>query len=241
MGRHYGDIERIDPKKVKDFFNRRTADEKNPLNAVMLQNAASNLPAQKDEYEKTHLLPSWPSPARIFEIGCGAGRLAAHYLAAGHSYVGIDFSESMVDLARKTYAGQKAYFEVAAVPDVDPTKLPLTPPYQLILVSALCLYLNDSDVTAMLKLIGKCADKPAVVYIRESLSELDRRLTLRDFYSEELKADYNAIYRTVPEFTKLCEDGLGPSGFKLEKTDYAFPPEMRQRSETVQYYYLFRR
>lgn len=242
MSRLYGGIERIDTGKVRDFFDQRADAEKSPLHAVMLQGSNSQLPVQKDEYERAHLLPAWPKPAKVFEAGCGAGRLAAHYLATSHCYMGIDFSSAMIDVARKAYADKaNAHFAVAAVPNIDPATLPLPPPYDVMLVSALFLYMNDEEAAATLKMLGAFAAPQAVIYIRESLSELDKRLTLRDFFSEELKSDYNAIYRTVPEFTGLCEEALKPFGFTLEKTGYAFPPDMRQRSETAQYYYLFRR
>ena len=40
----------------------------------------------------------------------------------------------------------------------------------------------------------------------EPVSCMDVRLTLKDFYSEGLEADYNAIYRTPKEYLNAFEN-----------------------------------
>lgn len=44
-----------------------------------------------------------PAGARILDIGCGNGALAAHFLARGMQVVGVDLSESGISIARKKY------------------------------------------------------------------------------------------------------------------------------------------
>jgi SAM-dependent methyltransferase len=51
------------------------------------------------------------SAARIVEVGCGSGVLAAALVAAGYDVVGIDRSRSMIRIARRTAPG--AHFRVA--------------------------------------------------------------------------------------------------------------------------------
>src|ERR1700733_9885948 len=43
---------------------------------------------------------AYPNP-RVLDVGCGSGRIGEFVLEAGAShYVGVDFSEPMIDLAR---------------------------------------------------------------------------------------------------------------------------------------------
>ena len=52
----------------------------------------------------------------------------------------------------------------------------------------------------MIKDLNSLCASNKTIYIRETLSFLETRLTLKDFFSENLEADYNAIYRTDDEF-----------------------------------------
>lgn len=41
------------------------------------------------------------------------------------------------------------------------------------------------------------------IYLRESISVMGQRLTLSNFYSEELQSEYCAIYRTPEEYLNI--------------------------------------
>ena len=43
----------------------------------------------------------------VLEIGCGSGRLAAHFLRAGFAYTGIDLSADMLRIARRENPGAR--------------------------------------------------------------------------------------------------------------------------------------
>lgn len=51
------------------------------------------------------------APARILDLGCGNGGVAAHLAASGHqgSYVGLDFSEGLLQAARQRLATHPGY------------------------------------------------------------------------------------------------------------------------------------
>lgn len=67
-------------------------------------------------------------------------------------------------------------------------------------------------------------------------------MTLKDFYSEELRDDYNAIYRTRDELLEIFEDTLFENGFSVEQEGYLFEePELNNRKETSQYYFILKR
>ena len=67
-------------------------------------------------------------------------------------------------------------------------------------------------------------------------------MTFNDFYSEELRDDYNAIYRTRDELLEIFEDTLFENGFSVEQEGYLFEePELNNRKETSQYYFILKR
>ncbi len=50
---------------------------------------------------------------RVLDVGCGSGRIGEFVLGAGASYyVGIDFSEPMIELARRRLAGYRDQVEL---------------------------------------------------------------------------------------------------------------------------------
>ncbi|MBQ7560240.1 MAG: hypothetical protein IJS99_00200, partial [Synergistaceae bacterium] len=82
---------------------------------------------------------------------------------------------------------------------------------------------------------------PPRVCIRNPIA-LDERLTLKNFYSDELQSDYNAIYRTRGEIMKFFDKTFLPAGFRVTDEGFMFDsPELNNRKETTQYYYILER
>jgi SAM-dependent methyltransferase len=242
MSRIYKKNEKICSETVKGFFDSRASKETNALNAVMLQSGSSNLPALRDAYEREFLLPSISATSKILEMGCGAGRIANAYNQPDVQYLGIDFSSELINIAKKEFATNSNFqFQVLEVPNFDQNDLIIKPPFDLIIISALCLYLNDDALSAMLSLAESFASHTSKFYIRESLSVIDDRLTLKDFSSDTLGTKYNAIYRTREEFEKFINEGLVCKGYSILSHDYAFPEELRNQIETSQFYYFLER
>jgi SAM-dependent methyltransferase len=243
MSRIYHDKATIDPQQIKTFFDGRAKKESDAVNAVMLQSAGSTLANDRDEYEQRHLLPRLLTPSRILEFGCGAGRLAKAYDQDGHHYLGLDFSQELIARAQaQSWSTGHIHFHVAEVPVRDLGRLPFAAPFDFFIITALLLYLNDEAVIAALSQITQLAAPRAGIYLRESLSDLEGRLTLKEHYSEELGEVYNAIYRTPKELKAMMDDILVACGFSYQVCgDYAFPPALRNREETAQRYFILRR
>src|SRR5438477_3404090 len=85
---------------------------------------------------------SYENP-RVLDVGCGSGRIGELVLEAGTArYVGIDFSEPMLELARARLDRFKDQAELIAG---DFHQTPLTGPFDVILALGLFDYLLEPD------------------------------------------------------------------------------------------------
>ena len=199
MSRLYGEKESIDCEKVKDFFDNRASKEvENILSITMYQDSDVVEKRHKDE-SKIVLEKLDVTNKKILEIGCGIGRWAEVFEDKCDSYLGIDYSKNLIEIANKTYDYDNCYFQEMSATDLKIDELKLSPPFDIILIIGVLIYLNDEDIKQMMEEINKVSDENTIVYVRETISYMDTRLTLKDFYSEDLDEEYNAIYRTENE------------------------------------------
>ena len=71
---------------------------------------------------------------------------------------------------------------------------------------------------------------------------LESRLTLKDFFSDELHTDYHAIYRTRDELIECMQLSQFLEEFTIEQEDFLFSDsDLNNRTETAQYYFYLKR
>ncbi|HLY36182.1 MAG TPA: class I SAM-dependent methyltransferase [Candidatus Limnocylindria bacterium] len=101
----------------------------------------------------------YESPS-VLDVGCGSGRIGEHVLEAGTSrYLGVDFSEPMIELAR----ARLARFEdrVTLLTD-DFLTAPLEGEFDVVLALGLFDYLPNPEAFAA-RMFGHCAPGGCVV------------------------------------------------------------------------------
>ena len=86
------------------------------VNGYDVQIAVSPLAAADVAFCDTHFIQA----GRLIDLGCGTGRLAAHFARKGFEYVGVDLSEEMLIRARANAlsAGVSAEFQTANLVDL---------------------------------------------------------------------------------------------------------------------------
>lgn len=239
-----GELVPIGYDETLSFFEERAlrAETQPLLTAVLYQDAEPELAERRDRAE-WDLVSEWLTvapEARVLDVGCGVGRWGGHLAGRIGSYLGVDFSPGLVDLARVHLAelmgGTRWAVQVGSAPELGSIELELPGPFDLVIVAGVLIYLNDDDVRRTLASIGDLSAPGSMVFIREPVA-VEERLTLRSHWSEELNQPYSAVYRGADEYRSAIQELLGPSGFELIR-DQPMDVSLRNRAETSQHYFL---
>jgi SAM-dependent methyltransferase len=96
----------------------------------------------------------------VLDVGCGSGRIGELALEAGTSrYLGIDFAEPMVELARRRLA---RFGDRAELIDGDFLEAPIAETFDVVLALGLFDYLPDAERFAG-RMFERCAPGGALV------------------------------------------------------------------------------
>jgi len=240
-GRIYGKETTIDSENVKVFWNNN-AKKDSSLKSVLLgydfgENSA-NLHNQKEAKIVLDFIGN--GKKTVLDIGCGIGRWAYNLKPIIEKYDGIDFAEEFIKAANqnfKNFDGIRFYCMSAT--DIDETKL--SEKYHVVIVTEVSMYINDDELDKLYKSINSFTQRDSLLYIQDTTSLLETRLTLKDFDSKELKTKYNAIYRTKAEYEKLFWKYL--PAFKLagNGTELLLDKNSGAREETNARYWCFKK
>jgi len=231
-GRIYGEKSEINTESVKSFWNNN-AKKDSSLKSVLLgydfgENSA-NLHNQKEAKIVLDFIGN--DKKTILDIGCGIGRWAYNLNNIIQKYDGIDFSDEFVQAANNNFKNyNEINFYCMSATDIDCTKL--LKEYDVVIVTEVSMYINDDDLNKLYNYINIFTRKDSLLYIQDTTSLLDTRLTLKDFQSKELGTKYNAIYRTKTEYETLFKKYL--PAFKLCKngTELLLDKNSGAREET---------
>lgn len=203
MSRLYGDKEDIDSEEVKNFFaDRANRDLESDLSIVLFQDKENSeqrhLEGKKLFHEHIDV-----SGKKVLEVGCGIGRWTEALHDKCESFLGIDYTEDLVEIANKSHNYDNCKFQVMSATDIKADELLIQPPFDEIIFSGVLMYINDDDIKLVFEELNRVGADDKKLFIMEPVSCMGERLTLKDFYSEGLEADYSAIYRTEEEYMEL--------------------------------------
>ena len=239
-----GDNHKIDYKDTKGFFENRAKkyNTQNPYSVTMYQDKNAKLVEMRNRAEIEKLLPliQFDENSRILDIACGIGRWADAIGDSMQSYVGVDFSKELIRIARERNTNPKASFLVGSVTELNGI-LTSEQTFNRVLMIGIMVYLNDDDISAFTSVVERHCEPGTLICMREPVG-IETRLTLKDFYSDELEDNYNAIYRTREELISLISPALLEKGFSIVREGYLFEKAgLNNRAETSQYYFILKR
>lgn len=233
----------IDETAVKSFFEHRH-EKQLPyrLNYTNYQDAHPDLALARDAAEKEKILPllGLQPGMRVLDIGCGVGRWSGAVLAAGADYVGVDYTQSFLDLAAQAQpAGSHCAWICSDFQHVEAAlrDAGIRAPFDRILVNGVLMYINDEDIPGCLSQTDKLLARGGILYLKESAART-KRLTLDGIYSEELTSDYSAIYRSIQEYAALWKTYL--PGYRTLKEGEPWQ-NLAIRKETTAYAWILQK
>lgn len=240
------EITEIDYSETKQFFKKRAGKfkENNPYSVTMYQDDNQELVTERNQKEVEKLLPMLKlhKNSRVLDVGCGIGRWADALPECIEEYCGVDFCGELIEIANNRNKKRNFFFYEGATDEIEQVLQKREKGrYNTILVIGNFVYLNDEDLKTALSQIERICEPHAIICIREPIG-IEDRLTLKDFFSDELKDNYNAIYRTRTELKNYFESSFIEKGFWIREEGFLFDEDkLNNRKETAQYYYILER
>ncbi len=238
-----GDNVQIECSRVHKFYEQRARQLGNDLSAVNLT-GNPDVSQKRDALEKKTVLSllNLKGSESVLEIGCGLGRFPEALYGRIRLYLGVDQSAEMIRIAHIRHRRHpEIRFQSLTAEEIAPGSLLHPPPFDLLLTMGLFVYLNDVAADALVRTMGMLAATECRIYVRETVSLIGRRLTLNNFFSQELGERYSAIYRTPEEYEAMFRKHLFPIGFTTESSDWLLTKELGARKETNQRFFLLSR
>ena len=247
-GRVYGDKVDIDYGDTLSFFESR-GDGKglgSKYNYVLFQDDTPEVAVERDRQEKEKICSAldWEGGGTVLDIGCGIGRWGEAVLGKGWKYTGIDYSRKLLGIAEenlKGYGSMKTLlhgsfqeFKVALL------KNGIAGKFQKVFINGVMMYINDVDLEKGLEDVLEACGSKCQVYLKESMAARER-LTLDRFYSGSLSQDYTAIYRGTGEYKGRVGRHFVKNGFVIKEEGALFEEGLRNRKETLDYYFILER
>lgn len=179
MSRIYGNIEEVDSEKIKKFFNNRAKKDEEALLVKTEFSDKENVEKRHKEESELLLNKIDFENKKILEIGCGIGRWAEVFHDKCDSYLGIDYSEDLIEIAKENYNYDNCHFQVLSASQLDTTDLLVSAPFDIVIITGVLIYFNDDTIKKMIKDLNSLCASNKTIYIRETLSFLETRLTLK--------------------------------------------------------------
>jgi SAM-dependent methyltransferase len=149
-----------------------------------------------EELRHLRRIVSFDRQKTVLELGSGNGRWAISLAPLVNHYTAVDFSQQMLDIARRRAENLKLdniTFYRATAQDYTP---PI--PFDIVYLSGISQYLHDADLKALLARLSQSLRPSAVLIDRSTIHRRRRQLTTNP--------DYFCIYRTAVELEQIFEE-----------------------------------
>ena len=247
-GRVYGEKVDIDYGSTLDFFENRGDGKEfgSKYNYVLFQDDAPEIAVKRDRQEKEKICSvlDWEGGGTVLDIGCGIGRWGEAVLEKGWKYTGIDYSSKLLGVAEenlKGYGSMKTLLH-GSFQEFKETLLKegVEGKFQKVFINGVMMYINDADLEKGLGDVLEACSSRCQVYLKESMAS-SGRLTLDSFHSDSLSQDYTAIYRDITEYKEFVGRYFVQNGFAIKEEGALFEEGLRNRKETLDYYFILER
>ncbi|WP_195335623.1 class I SAM-dependent methyltransferase [Paraclostridium bifermentans] len=250
MKRIYKNTVDIDELSIKNFYVKRSIDKiELDIDApvVLCGDKDKTKIEEWTNFEVENRLPllKLDESSCILELGCGTGRISKFLAKDIQAYLGIDYVNEFIEIAKKRKDINRAsniHFLNASfryiVDNAD--KLPTKNKFNRFVISGgVLMYINDKELKHCINKLLDLMEEKSIIYISEPVA-IKERLTLNKFYSDDLESEYSAIYRTCSEYEEIFKPFL-ESGFKLKMSEEFFYNDIKLQKETKQWMFILKR
>lgn len=112
--------------------------------------------------------------------------------------------------------------------------------FDRVIINGVLQYINDKDIDLCFENINKVINRNCIIYIKEAVGR-DDRFSLVDYYSDELKTNYNTIFRTVGEYYGKFLEFFLSKGFYMVSCGPTWENDLENRKESMSYYWIMER
>lgn len=211
---------------VSEFWKKRAnLYEKIPIESIVIFKESKE---RDDKLKKTIIKYIDKTDKKVLDVGCGTGRISL-YLASYVDFVlGIDYTKKLINIAE--IEKNKRNIKNVVFKHEDSQTFNYNKKFDVVIICGLFNYLNDDAVDKTIKNISKHLKINGKVIVKETIA-LEKRYYIIEKYSEELKSDYNSIYRTTDELISLFEK----NSFKVKICEKFY----QHRKETAGWFFVF--
>jgi len=218
---------KIDEKLVKSFWdNRSKLYKKIPMESIVLFKNDKDV-MLRDKLLKKLLDKHIEDRMDILDLGCGVGRICKYLSKRAKNVVGIDYSQPLIDIARKETSQKNVKYYCTNTSDFD-----IKNKFDVVVICGLFNYLNDDTLLKTIDGAYKHLRVGGALLIKEPLSVEIRKEIINE-YSEEIGENYSSIYRTEGEIIKL----LRKNDFDILSSNKIY----QHRKETAIWFIVARR
>ena len=229
----------IDSKAVYGFWEARA---KSYLDKD--KTGLSNLepdPALGDEklHFERQVMDAYFSPHSsnvCLDLGAGHGSWSAYFSGRVRYIDCVEYSETMIRIARglldESNINNVTYFHSKAQEYLSDNS------YDIILISGLLIYLDSIELEKLLINMTTMLAEGGRIILRDGTAR-EKTYIIKDRFSETLKTNYSAFYRTSAEYIAV----FSRHGFKVLRHQNVFPDEspLNKWIETVLRIYEFKK
>lgn len=193
----------IDRNDIKNFWEQRGKKFSAPTEEMANLESSPELLQLKVEQEKNIVLPrlNLKPGIDVLDVGAGYGQWSMRFAPYVRSVTAVEYADSMLQAGLKEAKNRKLNnikFVSSPAEDFTPDAQ-----YQLVFISGLFLYLDDSQAEKVANMVKKALAPNGIFFLREAISLLDYPYLIENRWSNAMESNYSAIYRLPNDFMRL--------------------------------------
>jgi ubiquinone/menaquinone biosynthesis C-methylase UbiE len=205
-----------------DSFNKKVNELEDVVNSMLTQETL-----QKPEETILNLFKSKLNGMKMLDIGVGTGRTTLHFEKLVKEYIGIDYSERMIEACRKKFSGKGIAFEVCDARNMDMFK---NENFDFILFSynGLDCISHEDRIKALAEIRRVSAPGAYFVFSTHNIQ------SIRELFKFNMSANIKLLILSLIRFCKLR---IKNKNYKeLSLRDYAIFTDGAQNFRVLLYY-----